>query len=103
MGQGDQVEEMDHPEMIEALKELEREKLENMDNMKILKNSDIDLTHVRPTEMKYNTRVRPPMEATRKSEAAILLQGEAVKKAMNQYIRKQHKSSVLSDEEARGK
>ena len=59
--------------------EREREKLDKQ----IVKDKVVDFTKVIPTEMKFNTRVHPPVEPTGKSDAAILVQSDALRKCIN--------------------
>ena len=41
---------------------------------KVKRKSEIDLKHIKPTDLKNNVRIYPPVEATKHSEAAILTQ-----------------------------
>ena len=80
MTQGDDVENMNDDELVEELKRLDedraKEKREKTDKLM----TELDLGTKRPTEMKHNTRVHPPSEASKTSEAAIQLQSDAIRK-----------------------
>ena len=76
MCQGDDIEKLDDDEIAEALKELEKEKERDKLEKKVMANNDLNLVNTRPTELKFNTRVIPPVMATSNSEAAITNQEE---------------------------
>ena len=78
MRQGDEVEKMSDDKIAEALKELEVEKGRKRVERQFLKKGEVDITRIRPTELKHNIRWMSTSEATKKREAAILLQEEAV-------------------------
>ena len=70
----------------------------------MFRNGDINLGKVRPTDLKQNLRVNPPMEATAKSEAAIITQQEEVRRCMKDFFQslEREEDSVLSQEEREG-
>ena len=88
--------------VVTAREELdEQREAENEDRI-ILKNGDINLRRVRPTEMKQNTRIIPPMEATMTSEAAIITQEDAVRRCIADYYSNCGDQSVLTEKELKG-
>ena len=72
--------------MEEALKELDTERERDMLDKQIVRGSVVDFSKVAPTELKFNTRVNPPVESTIKSEAAILVQSDALRRCMDEYM-----------------
>ena len=52
---------------------------------KVKRKSEIDLKHIKPTDLKNNVRIYPPVEATKHSEAAILTQEHAIRECMMDY------------------
>ena len=70
----------------------------------VLKDGDINFTKVRPTDLKFNTRIHPPVEATKESEAEITTQVTAIKRAVNKFLleRDQANDSILSERERQG-
>ena len=73
-----------------------------MKDRKVLKDGDINLRKLRPTEMKQNTRIIPPMEATVTSEAAIITQEDAVRRCIADYYSNCGDQSVLTEKELKG-
>ena len=55
------------------------------------------------TELKYNKKVHPPSEATAASEAAIMVQSEAIRRCVDKYLRNNNHHSVLTSEESDGR
>ena len=53
--------------------------------------------------MKFSTRINPPSEATRKVEAEILVQGEIIRKHINQYLDNTIETTILDKSEQKGK
>ena len=102
MSQGDELEYLPKPERIEELKKLERQKQIEV-NREILEDNDVNFTKVRPTDLTFNTRILPPSEATRKSEAAIVNQESLVRDCIREHARENPYSSVLSEDENKGK
>ena len=58
---------------------------------------------MKPTDLKFNPRVNPPSEATKNSEAAILVQSNIIRKCINDYMSKTVETTSLSPDEAKGK
>ena len=82
MGQGDEVEEISDDEIVKALKKLDEERNREREERKVFRNGDLNLDGVRPTDLKQNTRVNPPLEVTHKSEAAILVQQDSIRRCI---------------------
>ena len=76
MNHGDQLEDLTDEEIIKELKRLDNERDREREERMTFRNGDINLRKVRPTDLKQNLRINPPMEATAKSEAAIVNQQE---------------------------
>ena len=103
MGQGDNIENLKDCEIAEALKEIDAERARERVERQIFNNNSVNFSRIRPTEMKFNTKVNPPTESTMKSEAAILVQSDAVRREIAEYIDNNEVKSVLTDEEQEGK
>ena len=103
MSQGDDIEEMPSDEIEEALKDIELEKEHDKLERRVLKEHDIDFRQVRATDLKFNPRVNPPSEASKNSEAAILVQSNIIRKVINEYMSKTVEDSVLNPDEQLGK
>ena len=73
MGQGDNIENLKDSEIAEALKEIDAERARERVERQIFSDNSENFSRIRPTEMKFNTKVNPPSEASIKSEAAILV------------------------------
>ena len=65
----------------------------------------LDLKQIKPTQLKNNICVYPPIEATKESEAAILVQEQAIRKCMYELYNTnpESKSPGLSAEELTGR
>ena len=94
---------MPSAEMQEALRELEAERYRERIERQVLKDSDVDFGPVRPTDLKYNTRVHPPSEATKDSEAAILVQSDKIRKCIANYLSQSVETTILTVEQQLGK
>ena len=94
---------MSEAEMIEALKELDEERKRDIVDRQVVNNMRIDFSKVRATDMKFNTKVYPPVEATVKSEAAILVQSDAIRRSITEYIRENDVTSILTHCEQEGR
>ena len=103
MCQGDTVKIMSESEMIAALKEIDKERERERLERQVLKDGDFDLSRIRPTEMKFNTRIHPPNEATSSSEAAIKVHEDAIRRCIVKYISDTTQDTILSDKERIGK
>ena len=58
---------------------------------------------MRPTDLKQNTRVNPPLEVTHKSEAAILVQQDSIRRCIKDYYQSVREEPILSESEERGR
>ena len=70
---------------MKALKKLDEERNREREERKVFRNRDLNLDGVRPTDLKQNTRVNPPLEVTHKSEAAIILQQDSIRRCIKDY------------------
>ena len=52
-----------------------------------MSNNVVNLRNIHPTELKFNTRVIPPVMSTSNSEAAITNQEEEVRRSLNNYFK----------------
>ena len=107
MGIKNRYEKMSQGDLIEDLPESEsrreRQKETEELNRKILKNSDVNYTKIRLTELTFNTRTHPPCEATVKSGAAIRNQEDIARDCFRVFYKQNPYCSVLSEEETKGK
>ena len=71
---------------------------------KVKRKSEIDLKHIKPTDLKNDVRIYPSVEATKHSEAAILTQEHAIRECMMDYYlnNPDAKTPDLSPEEESG-
>ena len=82
MGQGDDLEDLTDEEIVKELKKLDEERNIEREERKTFRNGDLNLNKVRPTELNQNLGMNPPVEATKKLEAAILMQQEELRRGM---------------------
>ena len=103
MSQGDDIENKSGAELEEALEDLEaKRELDRIEN-RVLTEKDINFKRVKPTDLKFNPRVNPSSEATKNSEAAILVQSNIIRKCINEYKNGTVETTRLSPDEAKGK
>ena len=103
MGLGDEVENMTKEERTEHLKETDRQRQQDRRDRQIVQDKKVDFGLIRPSEMTFNTRTLPPVEATRKAEAAILVQGESIKRTVTEHMKKTEQETVLTDVQEKGR
>ena len=103
MNQGDEIEKMNDENIAEALKELDEEKQREKMERLLMSANDLNLGNIRPTELKYNTRVIPPVRATSISEAAITSQEEEVRRCLQNYFQAVVEDTVLTESEEAGR
>ena len=103
MSHGDEMENLSEADLIEALKELEAEKDRERIEKQILQPTDINLKNIRPTDLKFSTRINPPSEATKKVEAEILVQSNIIRRHVDRYLDSTIETSIFDSKEQEGK
>ena len=88
---------------MKALKKLDEERNREREERKVFRNGDLNLDGVRPTDLKQNTRVNPPLDVTHKSEAAILVQQDSIRRCIKDYYQSVREEPILSESEERGR
>ena len=84
---------------MELDEERARERLDKTDKL----DKELDLRHIKPTDLKHNIRINPPTEATKQSEAEITVQQLALINCIKDYYMTIDDNSELTKDEQIGK
>ena len=69
----------------------------------VLLGNKANYSKMRPTEMKFNTMVYPPNEATVKSEAEILVQSDHIRRCIKDYMDSVIEDTILTKNQEEGR